>query len=169
MSLFTFCPTCGLPLADRLIDGRTRPVCANGHVVYRHSKLAVGALIVDAGGRVLLTRRAGAPFAGWWDVPGGFLELGEHPEDGLRREMREELGVEIEIVRFLGHFMGEYEGEHVLNIVYVARADLSRAAPHDDVTEFAWFDPASPPDELAFACNHAALAAWRAQAARETR
>ena len=45
-------------------------------------------------GLVMLTRRAREPQAGWWDLPGGFLEPGEHPEAALIREVREELGVD---------------------------------------------------------------------------
>ena len=43
-----------------------------------------------------------------WDVPGGFLEEGEHPLDGLRRELREETGLEVEPVRFVGVWMDVY-------------------------------------------------------------
>ncbi|GAB4439216.1 MAG: NUDIX hydrolase [Anaerolineae bacterium] len=168
MPAYIFCPYCGQLLADAHIEGHVRPVCAQGHVIYRHSKVAVGALILDRAGRVLLTQRAGEPFAGWWDVPGGFLEAGEHPADGLRREMREELGIEVEIVHFLGHFMDAYQGEDVLNIVYIARADVSRAVPHDDVTAFGWFDPAAPPQNLAFACNAEALKALAREVAALT-
>jgi 8-oxo-dGTP diphosphatase len=55
----------------------------------------VGAAIVRRG-RVLAARRAGPPdLAGRWELPGGKVEVGESDEDALRRECREELGVEI--------------------------------------------------------------------------
>jgi 8-oxo-dGTP diphosphatase len=57
--------------------------------------VAVGVL-VDAGGRFLLTSRpAGKVYAGYWEFPGGKLEVGESVEGALRRELHEELGIEI--------------------------------------------------------------------------
>ena len=57
--------------------------------------VAVGVLI-DAAGRFLLTSRpAGKVYAGYWEFPGGKLEAGESVEQALRRELHEELGIEI--------------------------------------------------------------------------
>lgn len=57
--------------------------------------VAVGVLI-DAGGRFLLTSRpAGKVYAGYWEFPGGKLEAGESVEQALRRELHEELGINI--------------------------------------------------------------------------
>ncbi|QDH70944.1 Nudix family hydrolase [Marilutibacter alkalisoli] len=57
----------------------------------------VAAVIRDARGRVLLTRRTeGKDFAGRWEFPGGKRKRGESPEDALVRELREELGIEAE-------------------------------------------------------------------------
>ena len=54
--------------------------------------VAVGVLI-DAAGRFLLTSRpVGKVYAGYWEFPGGKLELGENVEQALRRELQEELG-----------------------------------------------------------------------------
>jgi 8-oxo-dGTP diphosphatase len=56
----------------------------------------VAAVLADAVGRVLLDQRpAGKPHAGWWEFPGGKLEPGETPSAGLRRELAEELGIEV--------------------------------------------------------------------------
>ena len=61
--------------------------------------VAVGVLI-DAAGRFLLTSRpAGKVYAGYWEFPGGKLEAGESVEQALRRELYEELGIEIGAVQ----------------------------------------------------------------------
>ena len=64
-----------------------------GSTYYANSAPCVSALVEDAEGRVLLARRAVEPYLGLWDCPGGFLEEGEHPLDGLRRELEEETGL----------------------------------------------------------------------------
>ena len=58
--------------------------------------LVVAAILEDASGRVLLAQRpAGKQHAGLWEFPGGKIELGESGFDALRRELHEELGIDI--------------------------------------------------------------------------
>ena len=61
----------------------------------------VGAAVVE-GGRLLVARRAGGPYDRQWEFPGGKVERGETDAAGLAREIREELGVGIEVQDFLG-------------------------------------------------------------------
>lgn len=61
-----------------------------------HTEVAVGVLLRESDGALLITSRpAGKPYAGYWEFPGGKLELGETAEQALRRELIEELGVTI--------------------------------------------------------------------------
>ena len=62
--------------------------------------LGVGAVVVDRG-RVLLIRRGTEPMKGHWSLPGGLLELGESPADGVVREVREETGLLVEPVELI--------------------------------------------------------------------
>jgi 8-oxo-dGTP diphosphatase len=65
-------------------------------VTRKHTEVAVGILIRDADGALLLsTRPAGKPYAGYWEFPGGKIEQGESVEQALRRELEEELGITI--------------------------------------------------------------------------
>jgi 8-oxo-dGTP diphosphatase len=78
----------------------------------------VGAALVRDG-RVLASRRtAPAHLAGLWEFPGGKVEPGESDEDALRRELREELGVEIEVGSRLGPELAL--GETAVLRVYLA-------------------------------------------------
>jgi NAD+ diphosphatase len=160
-----WCPRC----REELRGDEQRVECpACGFTAYASSKATVGALIED-GERVLLARRAKEPFMGLWDIPGGFLEEGEHPHDGLRRELREETGLEVEPVDFLGVWMDRYGGdstaEATLNLYWTARAFAGEPQAADDVDDLRWFDrdelPA--PGELAFQNVPLVLAAWRAR------
>ena len=72
--------------------------------LYPHRPLVgVGAVVWD-GGRVLLERRGQPPAQGWWSLPGGLIELGETAEDAVRREVREECGIEVEVGPLFGLF-----------------------------------------------------------------
>ena len=157
------CPRC----AAHLVPGRNRLSCPScGSVYYAESAPAVAALIRDGHGRILLARRAFEPDAGLWDVPGGFLEEGEHPLAGLVRELAEETGLAAEPGDFLGAFMDTYgdgpEANDVLNLVWDARLAPGDPVPADDVSELRWFAPDALPsdDELAFRWIAPALRAW---------
>ncbi|HXF83038.1 MAG TPA: NUDIX domain-containing protein [bacterium] len=165
-----FCTQCAAALQWRRLEGERlpQPVCPRcGHVHWQNPKPTVAALIVRDGERgqeVLLVRRAVEPFRGAWDCPGGYIDPGESPEDALRRECREELGVEIHLEALVGIFPDRYgdDGEHTLNIYYRARIARGEPVPASDVAAAAWFPLDDPPEPIAFPNNRQALAALRA-------
>ena len=59
------------------------------------TEVAVGVLVRADGAFLLTSRPSGKPYAGYWEFPGGKLEAGESVEQALRRELQEELGIEI--------------------------------------------------------------------------
>ncbi len=161
---YTFCPYCGKRLALRRIDSRELPACpACSFIFYNNSAPCVGVLITRVGQEpcpeVLLVKRAIEPAKDCWDIPGGFLESGEHPEAGAKRELREETGLEIELTELLGFFMDVYgeEKEPVLNICYLARTIGGEPRPGDDAAEIAWFSLDDLPDNIAFEWEREAL------------
>jgi ADP-ribose pyrophosphatase YjhB (NUDIX family) len=165
LSRWRFCPVCG---ADLRVEEGKRAECPEcGFRAWASSKPTACAVVVDAG-RVLLARRAGDPFRGYWDLPGGFVDEGEHPLDALRRELLEETGLQVEPASFLGIWMdryGDHEDAHAtLNLYWTARVLGGEAEPADDVSELAWFRPGElpPPQELAFHIAQV-LDAWRQQ------
>jgi ADP-ribose pyrophosphatase YjhB (NUDIX family) len=62
-----------------------------------HPMVGVGGLVFDRGGRVLLIRRGGEPHKGRWSIPGGMLDVGETMPEGVRREVLEETGIDVEV------------------------------------------------------------------------
>jgi ADP-ribose pyrophosphatase YjhB (NUDIX family) len=123
--------------------------------MYANAAPAACALCVDEAGRILLTRRAWEPYAGMWDLPGGFLHEEEHPLDGLRRELAEETGLDIEPIEWFGAYMKPYGdgpgARCVLNLVWTARVVGGEAQAADDVAELRWFgrEEVPPLDEIA--------------------
>ena len=124
MKPFVFCPACATKLAnpDPSEGGASCPSC--GRTWYRNSAPAAGAAIVRDG-RVLLAVRGVEPHKGKFDVPGGFLRMGEEPVAGVKREVKEETGLEIDVsmedcLQIVPHEYGG-EGDYVLAIGFKAR------------------------------------------------
>jgi len=171
MAAVRFCSHCGSSLAARPPTKCGR--CGVEH--WRNAKPAAGALVQDDRGRLLLVRRGRPPWVGFWDLPGGFCDHDEAPEETARREVAEEVGAAIEIVGILGLWLDRYDPEEpdedamwCLNVYYFARltADATvNATPTDhgaEVSDIAWFFPEELPRQIAFP-DHAAevLSAWQ--------
>ena len=76
------------------------------------------------GGRILMERARRGFSKGHWNLPGGFLEYGERPEEGARRECEEELGVPVRIDRPLGTYLSGFPGKPTFTIGFVYRGTL---------------------------------------------
>lgn len=151
---YRFCPADGTRLEEpRPSGGASCPLC--GRSWYRNSAPAVAAAIVR-GDQALVAVRGIEPEKGRIDLPGGFVEVGEHPADGLVREAKEELGVQLEVIGppilLAIHTYGA-DGEYVLAIGYRARIAEGEPQPADDVAQIKWVSAAEL-DGLDFAWNH---------------
>lgn len=165
LAAWTTCPRCRHEL-DREEKSVRCPAC--GLVVYANPAPTASAIIVDAAGRVLLARRAGDPGAGLWDLTGGFIDEGEDPLAALRREVREELSVEIEPGEYLGGYPDRYGdgGIYTLNLYWSARLTGGEIqVDESELKEVAWFraDELPGPAEFAFANTVQALDDWRSR------
>lgn len=106
--------------------------------------LGVGALIYSEG-RILLIERGKEPLRGYWSLPGGAVEVGELVEDALRREVREETGLEVEIVRFgeiFERIMPDAAGAaeyHYVLLDYVCRPVGGTLQWGSDTQDARWF------------------------------
>lgn len=148
-----FCLSCGRRLGTVREDGHRRRRCGRCGWTFYNNAVPAAVAIIRQGGRVLLTRRARPPYAGTWDLPGGFLEAGELPEAGLKRELYEELAVTAQRPRLIGFAADRYgpRGVPVLTMVYRVAIGRSAVRAGDDVSETRWFDRrAIPLREIAF-------------------
>jgi len=150
----SYCPMCGGGLSLQHVDTekKLRKVCqVCGYIVYENPKPCVGALILKED-QILLTKRNIEPFIGFWDIPGGFLEEGEHPVKGIIREIKEETGLSIEPFKLLDIFMDVYgsEKKSTLNLCYICRVMGGEPKVGSDAKDMHWFNLRSLPDNIAF-------------------
>ena len=156
---FRFCPSCGGPLESKVIrDGDPpRLVCAAcGFVFYLDPKLAVGTIIADDRGRIVLVKRAIEPGYGKWVFPGGYVDRGEEVQVAAVREAREEVGLDVRLERLINVY--SYAGRTPVIVVYAATLIGGRLACDDEGLEARFFEPDQIPwDELAFRSTREAL------------
>lgn len=154
-----FCPRCAAPLTP----DQSRVECGEcGFVTWANSVPGVHALI-ERDGRILLGRRAFEPGAGCWGLPGGFLEEGEAPAVGLRREVWEETGLDVEPGELFGIWMQPHGNRTVLCLLWRARVVGGAERAADDVLELGWFAADELPDDIGPSAFSEALSLWRAR------
>jgi 8-oxo-dGTP diphosphatase len=105
----------------------------------KHS-VSVAGIVVDAAGRALLVRRRDN---GHWEPPGGVLELDESIPDGLRREVREETGLEVEPERLTGVYKNMTRG--IVALVFRCHITGGTLSTGPESAEFRWVTPAEIP------------------------
>lgn len=112
-----YCPFCGLPLSRLPLSGRERLACPDGKCgfVNWNNPIPVVAAIVEHDDHVILVRNVGWPID-WYGLVTGFLESGEMPEEGILREVEEEIGLVAELQSYIG--MYEFFRSNQLIIAY---------------------------------------------------
>ena len=108
----------------------------------KHPIVGVGGIVIDRG-RALLIRRRKEPLKGEWSIPGGMLELGEEIAAGVRRELKEETGLDVEPLECILVFDriardGARVKYHYVILDYLCRKKGGRLRPASDVVDARW-------------------------------
>lgn len=108
--------------------------------------VGAGALIHDRG-KILLVKRTNEPNRGRWALPGGLVELGESVEDAVKREVKEEVGLDVEVERLIDIADDIHQDErgrvryHYILLDYLARPMSGKVTLNAESSSSRWFDP----------------------------
>lgn len=130
-SLFRFTP----PALRRLFSRATNA---------RFSATA-GAVVIDEQGRLLLLKHVFRSGSGW-GIPGGFIHAGEQPEEAVRRELREEVGLELEHTEIA--FIRTLKSIQQIEIIFCCRPRGEALPQSVEVERAAWFPLQALPEAL---------------------
>ena len=151
MRVKKYCPYCGTGLVEKFCEGALRRYCNRcNEPVYENPLPATCLVVVDTEDRVLLVKRSVAPKKGFWCLPGGFMELGETPEQAALRELKEETGLLGRIGMLLGVSTNPSAQYHtILMVGYLVKSYSGILVAGDDANDAALFHYHELP-EIAF-------------------
>jgi len=117
--------------------------------------IAVKSFIVNSKGELLIVKRRSNDVhkPGIWDIPGGRLNhISENPFDGLKRETKEETGLDIEVVQplHIQHFTRD-DGQKITMLIFVCKPVSEKVVLSEEHTEFEWLPMDKAKEKI---CNH---------------
>ncbi len=160
---YAHCPDCGAVTVLREQGDRTRDYCETCARIYYHNPIAAAAGVLVEAGSILLARRASSVFPGRWYIPAGFVEANETVEAAAVREMKEETGLDVEIVELVDANSGfEVPGRPVVGVYFRVRQVAGSLQPGSDVDRLEYFALDDVPD-LVFAGDRRVVQILRAR------
>lgn len=154
MKKLIYCSTCGQKNTFGPKDGAKRYYCTHCESIHYQNPKPTATLICPRGDEILLVKRAFNPGKGEWNLPGGFLELGETLEEGAKRELKEETNLDGQVVSLLGncsHFNSIF-GDILLLGLQMKISNWDNLKAGDDALEAGFFNISKMPF-LAFECH----------------
>lgn len=140
---FKYCPVCGSKHFE--VNNFKSKKCKDcGFTYYANPCSATAAFIVNDQQEMLVVRRAKEPAKGTLDLPGGFVDMYETVEEGMRREIKEETGLEVDEIHYLfsspNVYMYSGLGVHTLDMDYYVpvHGSLIPVRAADDAAECFW-------------------------------
>lgn len=139
---FSFCPMCGSKHFE--INNEKSKRCENcGFVFYANPSSATAAFIVNDKNELLVVKRGKEPAKGTLDLPGGFVDMDETAEEGMRREIKEETGLEVREMEYLFSIPNLYRYSgidiHTLDMFFLCKVGSGETInASDDAADCFW-------------------------------
>jgi len=160
--VYHFCPRCGAGVA--MIDNRIVTCAACALTLFVNTAAAAGVIIRDVHDRILFVVRQHEPDKGKLGLPGGFVEYDETAEESARREVKEEVNLDLAALHYLCSFPNHYEYKGIcyrtLDLFYEARVtDVAAMRGNEEVAGIVWLAvPEIELEQIAFASVRRAVA-----------
>lgn len=154
MNIFSYCPCC--KSSDISFDGTKKLSCKACSFTYFHNIASAVAAILEYDGKIILIKRNDEPCKGKLDLPGGFVDPKETAEDAVRREIKEELKINVEQLKYIGSYPNVYEYKDVIyntvDLFFYSKIDtLPKEVDETEIAELVLVDPLNIPlSEIAF-------------------
>ncbi len=145
---FRFCPKCGHELVTKDYEGDQKQVCSSCGFVFYYNQSVTTSAVIYTEGKLLLTRRKRNPHQGMLDLAGGFVDPQESPQQGMVREIQEEMHVNGRIIKCLGAFGPDpylFQDMTIYNCAIHYQVDIGNQVPTagDDAESLEWVDLAT--------------------------
>ncbi|WP_321372996.1 NUDIX domain-containing protein [uncultured Draconibacterium sp.] len=143
LKVLKYCPKCGS--SEFKTSGERSLKCGTcGFHFFINSAAAVAALVTDESGKLMLVTRGVEPNYGKLDLPGGFIDPMETAEVAVKRELKEELGLEVKSLKYLGSAPNEYVFSEytvfTLDMAFLVTAkSVDNLKPMDDILDYKFY------------------------------
>ena len=158
---FKHCPNCAS--TNLRVEEQRAVVCANCQFTYFHNTASAVGAIIEHNSQILLAQRARQPQMSMLDLPGGFVDYNEEAETALKREVYEELNLQIDNIRYFTSAPNLYiyknVSYYVLDIFFTCRpCNLNDIRTGDEVAKLEFYKPDKIPiNDLAFESSKIAI------------
>ena len=145
---YRFCPFCGQKITTRVEEGSQRKFCQSCSWTYYPHVAGAAASIILKGNKILLTKRNRNPYKNTWAIPAGFIAFGEHPEETLCRELKEETGLTVKKAKLFKIIQNEDDPRSPGHFSFFYKVSVSGKKLNSDQEENAdleWFPIKKPP------------------------
>jgi mutator protein MutT len=150
---YQYCLKCGGEL-EITHDGAY--VCTGcGFHLYVNPRASTAMIIENDKNEILLVKRKFPPKQGYWDLPGGIINLGESAEESVQRELKEELNTDVKDFKYFRSYPEQYKYKgdtiHMLPLIFTSRVKSMNITVGDDVSDYKFFKKENIPfKDLAF-------------------
>lgn len=151
--MYKYCPRCRNKLTKKQ---KNLYICNNCDLhIYENPRPTTAVIFENEKGEIFLIKRKKAPKKGYWDAPGGFVDLEESLEDSVRREIKEELDIELKKFKYIGSYYGRYLYKginyHTLCFAFIAKMQVMKVRTSNEISEMKFFKKQEIPfDRIAF-------------------